>query len=54
MVSRNIDPLDAVVLSVTQIHSGSAYNVIPGEAVISGTVRMFTDSAREKVRERIP
>ena len=53
VVSRNIDPPDAVVLSVTQIHSGSAYNVIPGEAVVSGTVRMFTDAARERVRARI-
>jgi hippurate hydrolase len=53
VVSRNIDPLDAVVVSVTQIHSGSAYNVIPGEAVISGTARMFTDAARQHIRERI-
>jgi hippurate hydrolase len=53
VVSRNIDPLDAVVLSVTQIHGGSAYNVIPGEAIVSGTARMFTDAARQQVRERI-
>ncbi len=53
VVSRNVDPLDAVVLSVTQIHGGSAYNVIPGDAVIRGTVRMFTDALRERVRERI-
>lgn len=53
VVSRNIDPLDAAVVSVTQIHSGSAYNIIPGEAVISGTARMFTDAARQHIRERI-
>ena len=53
VVSRNIDPLDAAVVSVTQIHSGAAYNVIPGEAVVSGTARMFTDAARQHIRERI-
>ena len=53
VVSRNMDPLDAAVVSVTQIHSGSAYNVIPGEAMISGTARMFTDAARQHIRERI-
>ncbi len=53
VISRNIDPLDAAVVSVTQIHSGSAYNVIPGSAVVSGTARMFTDAARQRIRERI-
>ena len=32
IVSRNVDPLKSAVLSITQIHAGSAYNVIPGEA----------------------
>ena len=32
IVSRNVDPLKAAVLSITQIHAGSAYNVIPGDA----------------------
>ncbi len=53
IVSRNIDPNDPVVVSVTQIHSGSAYNIIPGEAVISGTARMFSDETRTMVRARI-
>ena len=39
IVSRNVDPLQAAVLSITQIHAGSAYNVIPGEAKLCGTVR---------------
>ncbi len=30
IVSRNVRPLDTAVLSVTQIHAGEAYNVIPG------------------------
>jgi len=53
IVSRNLDPADTAVVSVTQIHSGTAYNVIPGEAMISGTARMFTDEVRETIRTRI-
>jgi amidohydrolase len=41
LVSRNVDPLDSAVLSVTQIHTGSAHNVIPDLAVLTGTVRTF-------------
>jgi hippurate hydrolase len=53
VVSRSLDPLDPAVISVTQFHSGSAYNIIPGEAVISGTSRMFTDEVRQQIRTRI-
>lgn len=53
IVSRNTEPTQSVVLSVTQIHSGSAYNVIPNEAVISGTVRIFSNETRELVRQRM-
>ena len=41
VVSRNVRPLDTAVLSVTQIHAGDAYNVIPEQAFIGGTVRAF-------------
>lgn len=53
IVSRNLNPQDSAVVSVTQFHSGSAYNVIPGEATIAGTARMFTDEVRAQIRERI-
>jgi amidohydrolase len=53
IVSRNVDPLKAAVLSITQIHSGSAYNVIPGDAKLCGTVRAFDDGVRELIRERM-
>src|SRR5580765_2768678 len=53
IVSRNVDPLKAAVLSITQIHAGSAYNVIPGEAKLCGTVRCFADDVRALVRERM-
>ena len=42
IVSRNLRPLDAAVVSVTKIHGGDAYNVIPQTAQLSGTVRAFT------------
>jgi amidohydrolase len=42
IVSRNVRPQDTAVLSVTQIHAGDAYNVIPQEAVMRGTARAFT------------
>ena len=53
IVSRNVDPLQSAVLSITQIHSGSAYNVIPGEAKLAGTVRAFSDDVRKQIRERM-
>jgi hippurate hydrolase len=53
IVSRNVDPLQSAVLSITQIHSGSAYNVIPGEAKLAGTVRAFSDQVRNQIRERM-
>ena len=42
IVSRNVKPTDTAVVSVTQIHTGHAYNVIPQEAVMRGTVRAFS------------
>jgi hippurate hydrolase len=53
IVSRNVDPLQSAVLSITQIHAGSAYNVIPGEAKLCGTVRAFSDEVRALIRTRM-
>lgn len=53
IVSRNVDPLKSAVLSITQIHAGSAYNVIPGEAKLAGTVRAFSDEIRNQIRDRM-
>ena len=39
IVSRNLNPIDSLVISVTQIHSGDTWNVLPQHAVIRGTVR---------------
>ena len=53
IVSRNVNPLKSAVLSITQIHAGSAYNVIPNEAKLCGTVRAFDDGVRKLIRERM-
>jgi hippurate hydrolase len=53
IVSRNVSPLESAVLSITQIHSGSAYNVIPNDARLSGTVRCFSDQVRQQIRDRM-
>jgi amidohydrolase len=42
IIARNVRPLDTAVLSVTQIHAGEAYNVIPANAVLRGTARAFS------------
>ncbi|HTZ37965.1 MAG TPA: M20 aminoacylase family protein, partial [Stellaceae bacterium] len=44
IVARNVRPVDTAVVSVTQFHAGHAFNVIPGEAVLGGTVRCFSDA----------
>jgi len=49
IISRNLNPIDSAVLSVTQIHSGSATNVIPDEATLIGTVRTFTNDVLDLV-----
>ena len=53
IVSRNVDPLEPAVVSITQIHAGSAYNVIPDTAHVAGTVRTFDDETRTLVRTRM-
>ena len=47
IVSRNIAPVDAAVVSVTQIHAGDAYNVIPQTATLGGTIRAFSRGTLE-------
>jgi amidohydrolase len=53
IVSRNVSASEPAVLSITQIHAGSAYNVIPGEAKLCGTVRAFSDEVRQLIRKRM-
>ncbi len=53
IASRNVPPLEAIVVSITMLKAGSAYNVIPPEAVISGTVRTLTPGVLELAQRRI-
>ena len=53
VLSRNVAPLETCVLSVTQIHSGTAYNVIPSECNIAGTMRYFDSELANLVRDRM-
>ena len=52
ILSRNVPPLETIVLSVTKIHAGSAFNVIPSNCVIAGTIRYFSDEVYAIVEER--
>lgn len=47
LVSRNVDPLDQLVVSVTQFHAGDTWNVIPPSAMLRGTVRTFRQDVQD-------
>ncbi len=53
IVSRNSNPLKSAVVSITQIHAGAAYNVIPEGAHLAGTVRTFDADLRTLIARRI-
>jgi hippurate hydrolase len=53
IISREKNPLDTAVLSITQIHAGSATNIIPDEAVMVGTVRTFTTGVLDLIERRM-
>ncbi|KQQ33102.1 amidohydrolase [Duganella sp. Leaf126] len=53
IISRQKSPLDTAVLSITQIHAGSATNVIPDEAKMVGTVRTFTWPVLDMIEQRM-
>jgi hippurate hydrolase len=53
IISREKNPLETAVLSITQIHAGSATNVIPDEAVLIGTVRTFTTEVLDLIERRM-
>ncbi|HBG74303.1 MAG TPA: amidohydrolase [Anaerolineae bacterium] len=52
ITSRNIPPLKSAVVSVCTIHGGEAFNVIPQEVQLAGTIRTFDLEVRDKVLER--
>lgn len=53
LVSRNTDPTESLVISVTKLHAGTAYNIIPDYTEIAGTVRTFLPSLRDFAERQI-
>jgi len=53
IVARNVDPLESAVVSVTSVHGGSTFNVIPPYVDLQGTIRSFNPEVRALVLERI-
>lgn len=53
IISRNTPPLETAVLSVTEIHGGTAYNIIPDKVTIRGTTRHFSQSIQNMIETRI-
>jgi amidohydrolase len=53
LVSRETDPVDQSVVSITSVHGGSAYNIIPNSVALKGTLRTFAAETRRRLHERI-
>ena len=53
VVARNIDPIDSAVITVGQFQSGTAPNIIPDRALLTGTVRTFKREVRQKIIQRL-
>ena len=53
ITSRNVDPIESSVVSVTQIHAGDTWNVIPDSAVVRGTTRAFRPEVQDLIERRV-
>lgn len=53
ILSRNIPAQETLVLSITQMHAGSAYNVVPETSTLAGTIRYFKDEIHDLAVKRI-
>jgi amidohydrolase len=53
IVSRNIPPLEPAVVSITQIHAGEGYNVLPAFLEMGGTVRSYSERIHTKLLDRV-
>ncbi|ACM37790.1 MULTISPECIES: M20 aminoacylase family protein [Rhizobium/Agrobacterium group] len=53
IVSRGVDPLESLVISVTTTHGGDAYNVIPMDVTLTGTVRTLLPQIRDFAEKRV-
>ncbi|HWQ04117.1 MAG TPA: amidohydrolase [Longilinea sp.] len=53
IVSRNVPPMESAVLSVTRIHGGETYNVIPPQVELAGSIRTYDQATRDRVINRM-
>lgn len=53
IVSRELDPLDAGVISITTVHAGEAYNIIPPAVKLTGTIRSLTHAGMKYLQDRV-
>jgi amidohydrolase len=53
LVAREVDPIDNAVISITRIVGGDAYNVVPEQVELWGTVRTFREATRERLVRRV-
>lgn len=53
IVSRQVDPLDNAVVSITRFNAGDAFNVIPDSVTLGGTVRTFKATTQDYIQKRI-
>ncbi len=53
IVSRNVDPLDSAVVSITQFHGGDAKNVIPASVTLGGTVRTLDKAVQKRIKTQL-
>ena len=54
IASRNVDPLKSVVVSTTMFHAGTAFNIIPQRATLTGTVRTLDTAMRDLAEDALP
>ncbi|MBQ7488096.1 MAG: amidohydrolase [Clostridia bacterium] len=53
VVSRQVNPFDGAVVSITRVEAGNTWNVIPETATLEGTVRAMTESVRDSIRQKL-
>ena len=53
IISRNLDPLDAAILTLGKVTIGTKQNIIPGQARLEGTIRTLSMDSMEKIKNRI-
>lgn len=53
IVSRSLDPLESGVVSVTALHAGDTWNVVPDSATLRGSVRAFDEAVQSLIEQRL-